>query len=387
MSEKLPTDEGVPEEPVLVERLPEPAGEAEADVVNAAEPVVAGLHEGGHDAQGHHHEHPDYLAHHFDTAEQQFDAGKLGIWLFLVQEVLFFSGLFCAFAVYGSLYPEAFRWGHQQLDPLLGFINTLVLITSSFTMAWGVRCAQLAQRRGLIVCLSLTLLGACAFLCVKYFEYKAKYDHGLIPVTLTNDDGAVTVNLWHPNDHHSGHGEGHGESHGDDHVGGDHSEVAHADGDHVEGDHVGEEHHSGEEHHAEEDVDGVAETGPLDAAAGATEAVADALDLSPAIMTPSETMYPIDQTAIARYADEDDNAPPMARTFFSLYFFMTGVHGIHIIAGIIVIGWLLWRVVRNPGNEFHADYFGPVDYVGLYWHLVDLVWIYLFPLLYLISWQ
>ena len=389
MSDTLPTDEGVPEEPVLVDRLKEPLGEAEADVVNAAQPVVADLH-----ADDHHGDHPDYLAHHFDSSEQQFDAGKLGIWLFLVQEVLFFSGLFCAFAVYGSLYPEAFRWGHQWLDPTMGFINTLVLITSSLTMAWAVRCAQLGQRTGLIVTLSLTLLGAFGFLVIKYFEYAAKIDHGLIPITIERGEGEPPLNLWTPgslDDHHGGHGGEHSEDHAvatDGHA---------ADEGHHDGDEHGEEHH-GNDHDAAEVADV-----PDDAAAGlpdnAKEAIGAAVPgnmITPdpaieaatgeqvAVMTPSSAMY---RQSAADFAGDADAPPPMARVFFSIYFAMTGVHAIHIIAGIIVITWLLVRVVRNPGNEFHSDYFGPVDYVGLYWHLVDLVWIYLFPLLYLISWQ
>jgi cytochrome c oxidase subunit 3 len=70
-----------------------------------------------------------------------------------------------------------------------------------------------------------------------------------------------------------------------------------------------------------------------------------------------------------------------AGVFFSIYYCMTGIHAIHILAGIGVLVWLLVRAVRQ---DFNRQYFGPVDYVGLYWHLVDLIWIYLFPLLYLI---
>ena len=370
----LPTEEGVPEEPILVDRLGEPTGEAEADVVTAAQPVVADLHADDH------HDHPDYLAHHFDSSEQQFDAGKLGIWLFLVQEVLFFSGLFCAFAVYGSLYPEAFRWGHAQLDTTMGFINTLVLITSSLTMAWAVRCAQLAQRTGLIVTLSLTLLGAFVFLGIKYVEYSKKIEHGLIPITL-EENGAITYNLWNPHvGHHDGHHDGeHGEHDGD-----------HA-ADHAEGEHGD---HDVDEPHDDEHTDSQTPyTGSVDRASGPGEEPADTAEGQTSdddvndgvpVMTPSAAMYSGD---VGQYESESEQPPQMARTFFSIYFAMTGVHAIHIIAGIIAISWLLFRVIRNPGNEFHSDYFGPVDYVGLYWHLVDLVWIYLFPLLYLISWK
>ncbi|HAH46724.1 MAG TPA: cytochrome oxidase subunit III, partial [Planctomycetaceae bacterium] len=126
-------------------------------------------------ADSHDHEHHDpRLAHHFDSHQQQFDTGKLGIWLFLVTEVLFFSGLFGFYAVYRSLHPEVFLYASQFLDTVLGAANTVVLLFSSLTMAWGVRCAQLGQTRGLMVCLVVTLACAAIFLGVKSFEYTEK---------------------------------------------------------------------------------------------------------------------------------------------------------------------------------------------------------------------
>ena len=91
---------------------------------------------------GHHNPH---LAHHFDTPEQQFSTSKLGIWLFLATEILMFGGLFCAYAVYRYNHPEVYLWAHRALDAKWGMINTIVLLASSFTMAWGVR-ADLAGR-------------------------------------------------------------------------------------------------------------------------------------------------------------------------------------------------------------------------------------------------
>ena len=108
---------------------------------HATEGLAAGAHTG--DSR--------FLAHHFDSPQQQFDSGKLGMWLFLVTEVLFFGGLFCAYAVYRSLHPEVFAAASRLLDQQLGAINTAILIFSSMTMAWAVRCAQLGQRRGLII--------------------------------------------------------------------------------------------------------------------------------------------------------------------------------------------------------------------------------------------
>ena len=138
--------------------------------------AVAETSESMHAPHGHGHgEHGPFQAHHFDTPKQQFDAGKFGMWLFLVQEVLFFSGLFVFYAIYRVNHPEIFEWGHQALDTQYGAINTIVLLFSSLTMAWAVRCAQLGKQTGLVVLLVLTLACAGIFLGVKYVEYKAKF--------------------------------------------------------------------------------------------------------------------------------------------------------------------------------------------------------------------
>ena len=126
-------------------------------------------------AEEHAHEHPKFLAHHFETPLQQFEAGKLGLWLFLTTEILLFSGMFCAYSVYRHNHPEIFEYAHLWLDKILGGINTLVLIFSSFTMAWAVRAAQLGQRKLLIVLLSITLFcGFVIFLGIKFVEYKSQ---------------------------------------------------------------------------------------------------------------------------------------------------------------------------------------------------------------------
>src|SRR5690606_28692556 len=104
------------------------------------------------------HSHNPYLAHHFDTPRQQMETGKLGMWVFLATEILMFGGLFCAYAVYRANNPDIFLYGHHFLDTKWGAINTVVLIASSFTMAWGVRAAQLGQQKLLVALLSLTLL-------------------------------------------------------------------------------------------------------------------------------------------------------------------------------------------------------------------------------------
>src|SRR5215467_7399019 len=119
-------------------------------------------------------EHSPFVQHHYDDAQHQFDSGKLGIWLFLAQEVLFFSALFVAYILYRVHHPEIYSYAHKYLDVKYGAINTAVLIFSSLTAAWAVRCAQLAQRRGLILCIALTIACACAFLGIKYIEYSHK---------------------------------------------------------------------------------------------------------------------------------------------------------------------------------------------------------------------
>lgn len=127
---------------------------------------------------GHHDPH---LAHHFDTPEQQFSTSKLGIWLFLATEVLMFGGLFVAYAVYRYNHPEVYLWAHRALDAKWGMINTIVLLASSFTMAWGVRAAQLNQHNLLRAMLALTFLGGVLFMCIKAVEYKTKREHHLSP--------------------------------------------------------------------------------------------------------------------------------------------------------------------------------------------------------------
>ncbi|MDB4973775.1 MAG: Cytochrome c oxidase polypeptide, partial [Myxococcaceae bacterium] len=217
-----------------------------------------------------HHGLP-YLAHHFETPVQQFDAAKLGMWLFLGQEVLFFSGLFVAYLVFRLWYPDAWSVCSHELDWKMGTVNTLVLLFSSLTAVLAVRSAQLGKRAEVNLYILVTIACAFAFLVIKYFEYVHKFEAGLLP-----------------------------------------------------GSHFA----------------------PV---AGHTHA----------------TVF-----------------PPGSAAYFSIYFMATGVHGLHVIIGI---GVLFWILKRNMSGEFSKDFFTPVDLVALYWHLVDLIWIYLFPFLYLID--
>ena len=121
------------------------------------------------------------MAHHFESAGQQTASGKLGMWVFLATEILTFGGLFCAHAVYRKNHPETFEFGHLLLETKWGAINTVILIASSFTMAWGVRTAQLNRRTATSVLLTLTLLGGLGFMCIKYIEYSGTFSHGTGP--------------------------------------------------------------------------------------------------------------------------------------------------------------------------------------------------------------
>jgi cytochrome c oxidase subunit 3 len=270
-----------------------------------------------------------FLAHHFDTPGQQFEAGKLGIWLFLLSEVLFFSGLFCAYTVYRSSRPEVFYYAHYFLDVRLGTLNTCVLLFSSLTAALAVRCAQLGQRRRLVATIALTLGCALAFLCIKYVEYGHKVEDGLLPGARFDPQ----VEVW---------------------------ETA-----------AFRRRHPAAARFAERLRERAAHPGPANP--NQTLGHATREELEPLLAA----------GALGPYAEYPDlpSRPRNAHVFFSLYFFMTGLHGIHVMGGI---GVWLWLLVRASRSEFGPNYFGPVDGAALYWHLVDLIWIYLFPLLYLI---
>ena len=198
--------------------------------------------------------------------EQQQEASTLGMWIFLVTEVMFFGGLFMAYTVYRIWYPEAWSEGSEELDILLGGINTAVLIGSSLTMALAVRSAQTGAKKQLTVTwLLLTMALGLTFLVIKFFEYKHKYDLGHIP-------GANF-----------------------------HFEGAHAD---------------------------------------------------------------------------------QVEMFISLYFALTGLHALHMVIGfgiMSVMTWMAWK------GRFSPEWYTPIELSGLYWHFVDIVWIFLFPLLYLVD--
>jgi cytochrome c oxidase subunit 3 len=300
---------------------------------------------------GAHAHHDPHLAHHFDTPEQQFTSAKLGMWVFLGTEILMFGGLFCAYSIYRHNHPLVFKFAAESyLSTFWGTVNTFLLISSSFTMAWGVRAAQLNQQKLLITCLVLTLLGAAGFLVVKSIEYTNKWDEHVWVgswnrFNADNDASYATPPPPQPI---------------------------------------------------------VRSTPDLPPPAPSATAVADdanaGVDIS---QTKPRYDYGLDQhlqVGVSAPKTEEKPVPEAEEiderykalsasdqwhvsTFFSCYFLMTGLHGIHVIVGMGLISWLLIRALKK---DFSSEYFTPVDLIGLYWHLVDLIWIFLFPLLYLI---
>jgi cytochrome c oxidase subunit 3 len=203
-------------------------------------------------------------AHHFESVEHEFAAGKLGMWLFLVTELMLFGAIFVGYGIYHYIYPEMFREAHHELNKVMGSINTIVLLFSSLTMALSIAFIQRNERQKCKAMLIITFLCACTFLVIKYFEYSHKFHDGLLP---------------------------------------------------------------------------------------------------------------------GKFFTNHELKAPNAALFFSFYFVMTGLHGFHVLVGMACIAWIYWRVSRG---EFNSHQYGAVEFVGLYWHIVDLIWIFLFPLLYLV---
>jgi cytochrome c oxidase subunit 3 len=315
---------------------------------------IPSTHAAGHDDHHGHGEHAKYpfLAHHFETPAHQFDSAKLGMWLFLATEVLFFGALFVAYAVLRVRFPEVFSYASHYLDTLMGGVNTCVLILSSLTMAMAVRFAQTDRKQAMLVCLVLTFMGAVGFMVIKYFEYSHKIHEHLV---------------WGKTFYVPPQGElGQAER----------AELAKA-----------PEPPPATLH----PLDPAPATVPTLAVLPAVEASA----IKPAsrgpvgLATPREQAQveglpvPSEDPAFTKPALHlaDPAMPANTHLFFAIYYCMTGLHGIHVLAGMVMLAWLIWRGARG---HFSSKYFTPVDVGGLYWHIVDLVWIFLFPLFYLI---
>jgi cytochrome c oxidase subunit 3 len=302
-----------------------------------------------------HHDHPPHLAHHFDSPAQQYASAKLGMWVFLGTELLMFGGLFCAYGVYRYSHPEVFVFAHQALDPFLGGVNTMVLITSSLTMAMAVHFAQRGLTRPLVICLALSILGGAGFMGIKFVEYKAKWEHHLFPgeYNVFNPEFAHKDEVPKPMDLSHGH----------------ETEVP-----------APHEPKKGATQPASAPI--VVPPAPLypDPLAGTN----DEPKIKPNFADPAGLTV-AHQTAPMRHHPTLNQLSALdqqrVNTFFSIYFCMTGLHGLHVLIGM---GLILWVLIRAAKGVFGPGYFTPVDLVGLYWHLVDLIWIFLFPLLYLI---
>jgi len=224
-----------------------------------------GIAAGAHDEHHHAHAHHPALQHHFESLEQQLEASTLGMWLFLVTEVMFFGGMLCAYMLYRIWYPVAWAEGSNELNIVMGGTNTAVLIFSSLTMALAVRSAQTGHRKGTMVFLVLTMVLGLTFLVIKFFEYKEKFELHHVP----------GPNFFYE--------------------------------------------------------------GPF---------------------------------------------APQVQIFFSIYFALTGVHALHMVIGFCLLSVILWMAYRD---RFSPEWYTPVELAGLYWHFVDIVWIFLFPLLYLVD--
>lgn len=210
-------------------------------------------------------DHSSILAHQFDDTEQQYEASSLGMWVFLLTEVMFFGGLFTGYIVYRTAYPEAWALGSNTLDVVLGGFNTAVLIASSLTMALAVHFAQLGNRKLLILFLVLTIIFGAGFLGVKAVEYSHKFHEHHVPGPSFHFEGEHSRNV---------------------------------------------------------------------------------------------------------------------QLFFSFYFAMTGMHALHMIIGLGILFVLVWMAAKG---RFTAKYSNPIEMFGLYWHFVDIIWIFLYPLLYLVG--
>lgn len=250
-------------------------------IAHGAHDAPGDTHSGGHEA------HPAYLRHHFENVEQQADAAGFAMWLFLLTEIMFFGGLFTAYLIYRNWYYPAFVAASHQLDIFWGTLNTAVLITSSFTMAMGVWCAETRKQKGLVLSLVLTFILGLGFLGIKTVEYKEKIEKHHVPgfhyslQSFINPQSDAKIHEEYPNDQ------------------------------------------------------------PL-------------------------------ATDMARHTE----------VYFSLYFAMTGMHALHMIIGIAILGFMIYRAQAGAYTAGHVTF---VENFGLYWHFVDIVWIFLFPLLYLIS--
>jgi cytochrome c oxidase subunit 3 len=223
--------------------------------------------------------HPTILAHQFDDLHQQKESVTLGMWAFLVTEVMFFGGAFLGYAVYRFYYPEAFAYASSLENWRVGLFNTGVLLCSSLTVALAVHEAQNGNNAGVMKFLAITIVLALAFVGIKLYEYHHIIESGHAPWQRS-------LEAYYAGDNPRPH--------------------------------------------------------PGD---------------------PNASLRPV-------------------HIFFSFYFLMTTIHAIHMLIGVGLFVWLI-KLARQ--RRFSPEYYNPVEVVGLYWHFVDIVWIFIYPLFYLLN--
>ena len=335
---------------------------------------------------------PDPLANQGDPVAP----GKLAIWLFLATEIMFFIGLLGTYIVLRSGSPALFESHGMMLNKWLAGVNTLVLIFSSLTMALSVDAAQKNDRKRLIVCLALTLLMAGAFMFIKYIEYTDKFNHyTIVAKEGTGRNAKVFIYDGHAHDNTATMNGFVTVPQGTEFV-----SLKEPSGDYAAGTVGAVVRTSGGEKVVRVDAEGTPEVS-VPAANLETispEKLKVTWKLEHATKRQVEATEPINvhtyspatDKALGEDAKHEDytleskdvnrwvSYGPRKNIFYSCYFALTGVHGLHIVGGMIPLGMLLVQGIRGK-------IFAPAtEYVGLYWHFVDLVWIFLFPLLYLI---
>lgn len=293
----------------------------------------------------HGHYHAPGLQHQFDDMKQQEESVSIGMWMFLAQEIMFFGGMFTVYLLYRWKFPMAFAAGSNHLDAFLGGLNTLVLIVSSLTMALTVYYAQKGNRNMQVILIVLTMIFGTVFLGVKAVEYTDKYNHGLIPFAN-----------WNKKTKESPKGEEHKADHSRNFVLPFETKASAA------------ETKPGAEEHPYSNKTGVFQW----------------KDISLAQMGEKEG-YLTDWEKVGYYSNgklDEKKFEEKVRIFFWIYFCMTGLHALHMVIGLGIMAWLLWKAWLGT---YSAAYYSPVEMSGLYWHFVDIVWIFLFPLLYLLG--
>ncbi len=292
------------------------------------------------------------LSHQFEDLDQQNECYIVGMWSFLVTEIMFFGALFLAYSVYRVEYFQAYLDAHRFLSIGWGTVNTFVLLFSSYMMAMAVHAAQVGNQRALRSRLLVVIACSIVFLGVKTIEYSAKIHLRLFPGP--NFNFAYATRVWDKENpgktSHDGEGMG--------------SELRTA----VNG--VDEEASKNEDPASEQPSYQAAAPSYAGTPIGYNTSVASVTGTSLAVAT------------LPKKVLDAETRGHQAQLFFCLYFTMTGLHALHIIIGILMMSILWFLSIRGNGA---VDDYMPTELVGFYWHFVDIVWIFLFPMMYLIS--